>query len=376
MSIPGTTPAPRVLVAPLDWGLGHATRCVPVIRQLEAAGATVLIAAEGAAAALLAAEFPHVTILPLNGYRIRYARTRLALLGKLVWQIPGILGTIRREQRWLQQVIASHSIDAVISDNRYGLYCARVPSVIITHQLLVRTGLGKRANRLLQRIHYRFLARFSTCWVPDADGPGSLAGMLSHPRKMPPLHTRYIGVLSRLRPAPPSTGGDLLVLLSGPEPQRTLLEDLVLRELAGSGSRAVVVRGLPGTAELRQAPPGITLINHLPAAQLEPLLRGAAMVVARSGYSTVMDLVTLRKKSVLIPTPGQTEQEYLATYLREQGYALCLPQSGFSLRVALEQAASFPYRFPEATNGAALEQAVESLLAQTKTSSQRLAATT
>jgi UDP:flavonoid glycosyltransferase YjiC (YdhE family) len=365
-------PAPRILVAPLDWGLGHATRCIPIIRQLESARASVLLAADGAGAALLAAEFPHLTILPLHGYRIRYGRNRLSLLGKLLWQIPGILRSIRREHRWLEDAITEHRIDAVLSDNRYGLYSDRIPSVILTHQLLVRTGLGPQADRLLQRLHNRFLHRFSAVWVPDEAGAGSLAGVLSHPRRMPDMPIRYTGILSRFTSSPTISGDThLLILLSGPEPQRTMLEDLLFAQLAGYPSRVVVVRGLPGTGEPRDAPPGVTVYNHLPASALSSLIRDASIVVARSGYSTVMDLVAMKKKSVLIPTPGQTEQEYLASYLTEKSYALGISQARFSLREALARAASFPYTRPPANQGAGLREAIADLLGLIRRSSRK-----
>ena len=134
---------PRILVAPLDWGLGHATRCIPVIYELISQGAEVWIAGEGAPVVLLKNEFPNLHFLPLRGYRIRYANSRIGLLWTIIRQVPSILKSIKKENTWLRKVVEDYRFDAVISDNRYGLYHPSVPSVFITHQLQIKSPFGK-----------------------------------------------------------------------------------------------------------------------------------------------------------------------------------------------------------------------------------------
>lgn len=349
MSFPSPPAKPRILVAPLDWGLGHATRCAPIIRCLLDGGADVVLAAEGKTAALLAAEFPQLTVLPLKGYHIQYARNKVGLIGKILLQIPKILLAIRTEHRWLQKRITQQHFDAVISDNRYGLYSKRVYSVFITHQLLVKTGMGMKADRLLQKLQYRFIQSFNECWIPDREGASSLAGELSHPYVMPKVAVEYLGTISRFKfTSRSSSPKHLLILLSGPEPQRSLLEQRLTKQLKKFRSPVVMVRGLPSTEETFFISHHVQVFNHLPTAAMQELIRDAVYVIARSGYSTVMDLMRLRKKSILIPTPGQTEQEYLAHYLMTRSFALCLPQAKFSLLHALDAAASFHYNFPPA----------------------------
>lgn len=338
---------PRILVAPLDWGLGHATRCIPIIRRLLQAGCTVLLAGEGKTEHLLRTEFPHLLHLHLPGYRVRYARTGWGLAAVLAQQLPQILKSIKAEKSWLEKVVTEHRIDAVISDNRYGLHHPEVYSIIMTHQLQVQTPLGRAGNALVQQVLYRYINRFDACWIPDYETAPGLAGALSHPARLPRIPVSYLGPLSRFAKSEDSLPHYILVLLSGPEPQRTLLEEKLLAQVKGYGQAVLFVRGLPGTVGLPQVPYHVNIVNHLSANALQKALEGAQWVVARTGYSTVMELMALQKKSILIPTPGQTEQQYLARLLMQSNHALCIPQHKFDLSKAVALAQQFNYRFPE-----------------------------
>jgi UDP-N-acetylglucosamine transferase subunit ALG13 len=324
----------------------------------------VIVAATGVQRALLQEEFASLTFVDLPGYRVKYGKNRAITIFRLIASIPKILIHIKQERAWLRRFAASEGIDLVISDNRYGLTVPGVFCVFITHQLLIRTPFGRPADLLLQRINYRFIDRYSRCWVPDIQGADALAGELSNPGRMPRVRTRYLGVLSRMQGGAAADGGtfwddgsvmereasadmtDLLVLLSGPEPQRSLLERRILGQVSASTGRMVVVRGLPGGGKKpKNIPAGVTVYDHLPSPELERVLAGARLVVARSGYSTVMDLVRMRKRALLIPTPGQTEQEYLGRYLAAKGWVVCVQQNKFSLDEALRvgaQASSWP----------------------------------
>ena len=263
--------------------------------------------------------------------------------------IPKILIRIKRERAWLRRFAAREGVDLVISDNRYGLTAPGIFCVLVTHQLLIKTPFGHLADELLRRINYRVIRHFSRCWVPDVEGSplagerpagSGLAGELSHPSKMPAISMRYIGLLSRFGNLP-DAGIDLelLVLLSGPEPQRTLLEKRILAQAEVCMCELVIVRGLPaGGEKLAGIRPGIVVHDHLPSVELERLIRRAGFVIARPGYSTVMDLARLGKRALLIPTPGQSEQEYLGPYLAGKGWAAWVRQADFSLAEAVEMA--------------------------------------
>ena len=338
---------PRVLVAPLDWGLGHATRCVPIIKELLNQKCEVIIASSGAQKAILKGEFPLLTFVELPGYDMIYDKNRALTLLRLIGAIPKILIRIKREKAWLSRFLALEEPDLVVSDNRYGLALPGVVCIFVTHQLRIRTSFGRLADALLQRMNYRFIGHFSRCWVPDMEADDGLAGVLSHPAQLPGITTKYIGWLSRFGKISQSdervnrdpNDPELLILLSGPEPQRTLLEASIMAQAGAVACRMVLVRGLPaGGPALPNIPPGLTAYDHLPAVELEPLMRKARLIVARSGYSTVMDLARLGRRALLIPTPGQPEQEYLGPFLAGKELAFCVKQSAFSLRESLSLA--------------------------------------
>ncbi|RYD69792.1 MAG: glycosyl transferase family 28, partial [Sphingobacteriales bacterium] len=327
----------KVLVSPLDWGLGHATRIITIVKILQNHDVQVLIAAETAVATLLKAEFPGIAILPLKGYRVQYSRNKKNFSFKLLQQIPGIISTIRAEKRWLKKAIQEHNIDAVISDNRFGFYHGSIPSVYITHQLFIETGKSWM-NVIAQKIHYRYINKFTECWVPDFEEEGiSLAGNLSHPKKLPAVPVKYLGPLSRLNNKEEATiASDLLIILSGPEPQRTIWEEDLLKQIEPLNEHIILVRGKPGNNETIFPQKNLKIYNHLPAAELSKLINGSSLVLSRCGYSTVMDLVAMNKKAILLPTPGQAEQEYLATYLKEKNLFYTITQQGFQLKSAIK----------------------------------------
>jgi UDP-N-acetylglucosamine transferase subunit ALG13 len=297
--------------------------------------------------ALLKAEFPELEMVEIPGYGIRYSAKKGQLVRGLIFQVPRILQQIRRENAWLKNFCRNRKIDAIISDNRYGFYHRKIFSVFITHQLFIQTGMGNRMNRFLMRLNYFFIQRFAACWVPDFQYTASLAGLLSHPPRLPGITVKYIGILSRFQPDGKEVSNPLLILISGPEPQRTEWEHIIFEELNTYKGRAVVVRGLPDVKERKtMSNPGIVIYNHLPSEALNEWMNCSEIVICRSGYSSIMDLARLRKKALLIPTPGQPEQEYLARTLDEKKWALQVSQASFrleeSLKIVQETAVGFP----------------------------------
>lgn len=356
---------PRVLVAPLDWGLGHATRCVPVIKELLAQEADVWLAGEGLQEALLKQEFPGLSFLQLPGYRVNYAKSAFGLTWRMIRQSPKILKAISAEHQWLRKMVNDYHPDAVISDNRYGLYHPEIKSVFITHQLMIKSSAGKWGEKMLQKRNYRYINRFTECWVPDVAGKENLSGILSHPLKMPAVPVNYIGPLSRFsKKERVEKKGHLLLLLSGPEPQRSKLEEIFIRDIGHYNGTATVVRGLPGNKTFIPSTGMLQFYNHLPADELNREMQEAEFVISRSGYSTVMDAITLQKKCIFIPTTGQTEQEYLGQYLMSKRIALSVSQKNFSLTSVLEAARNFQFNIPVVVNGSLLSEAVTGLLSQ------------
>jgi uncharacterized protein (TIGR00661 family) len=355
-----TVPSSRVLVAPLNWGLGHATRCIPVIRFLLKEGHHVFIASDGDALQLLRKEFPELPSYELAGYRPVYS-TGSTLAFTLARQLPKFLRAIKKEHNQTNRLVEEEEIDAVISDNRYGVWSHKVPSAIIIHQvnLLAPTGTQGLA-RAVNFFHKRLLHKFNYIWVPDTEG-SPLSGSLSHQVKLPGL--RFIGPLSRFERIPDqaNSGYDLVAVLSGPEPQRSFLEKILISQLPACGLTCLLVRGVINEDGI-STQHGLTVMDFMPTNDLNRELCQASVVVARSGYSTIMDLARLGKKAILIPTPGQTEQVYLADRVRQKGYAFSVNQNEFSLTEALEKVKSVSGFPVTPVNNTRLTSALEELL--------------
>ncbi|MBD3317505.1 MAG: hypothetical protein GF344_17075 [Chitinivibrionales bacterium] len=326
----------RILVAPLDWGLGHATRCIPVIEELRIRGCDIFLGGEGPVVEMVRSEFPTLRVLPLVNYNISYT-ARAAFLGlKFPFFVARVFLRSATEHRQIEQLITDYKIDAIISDQRFGCYSQMVPCAYISHQLSVKMPSGFGAvEQLVRRGLYHAADRYTQLWIPDWPGEDNLTGELSRKYPLPPNH-RFIGLLSRFIPQKNNDKKqdiDLLVMLSGPEPQRTLLERRIRAQLEHFDGRAVVLLGRPEERETVKG--SIEYIPHAPTETIADLLARAKAVVCRGGYSTIMELVSLGKKAVLIPTPGQTEQQYLARYLCTKGYFAHQSQKGFNLSHAL-----------------------------------------
>lgn len=334
-----------VLVAPLDWGLGHATRCIPLIRALQAAGYNVLIGSDGPQKALLHKEFPTLPILPLKGYCVRYAKTRWLFLFKLLLQLPKIYLAIQDEHNWLDAVIDKYAIDLVLSDNRFGLHSLKIPCIFITHQLTIKAPFCWQ-QKGIQKINYAQINQFTACWVPDVPGEINLAGILSHPTTLPKIPVYYMGILSRFVRDDKEVmvkKYDYCMVISGPEPQRTVLENKIISGTYTIKGNILLVRGKPGNEEEIEVAKNVEVKNHLSGPELQHAFNNSKYIISRSGYTTVMELLSLQKKSILLPTPGQTEQEYLAERLLQQGWCFTLNQDKFNLLAATKAADQFSY---------------------------------
>ena len=333
----------KLLIAPLDWGLGHTTRCMPVINDLLKNDCEVWLAGNEIQEKILRKEFPGLQFLPLDGYNIKYGSA--GLRQKLLLQIPSILKSIKKENKWLDQQVKLHGFEVVISDNRFGLYNQNIHSIFITHQLKIKSDFGKWSERVLQNWNYKFINRFNECWVPDEAGEDNLAGELSHPEKMPEIPFTYIGHLSRFQKINVEEDkSHLLIIISGPERQRTIFENKIVDSIAHYPGTATIVRGLPAEKNILPSTNSIRFFNHLSAAELNEEAMRAEFIISRCGYSTIMDIAALKKKSILVPTPGQTEQEYLADHLYKKSFAFTVAQKHFDLLKNFEAAKSFNYK--------------------------------
>ncbi len=357
----------KVLVCPLDWGLGHATRCIPLIRALTACGHQVSVGATGGGQRLLKAEFPSMDIFEYPGYQVRYSRSPATFLPVLLMQMPALLLGMFRERAFLKRILTDKHPDLVISDGRYGVFTRIVPTLFVTHQIFIRIP-GRfpgsdLAVKWVLALNVKLLRRFKEVWVPDYPGSKNLSGALSHGISglsnvvfIHPLSRFKVGEERTLKSTADAQNAkplgdipvDILALVSGPEPQRGLFETSLRQAFKKQSGTRVLVCGIPQAAGQNQ-PLNFSLQSgelnefpHLPGDTLRQLLSQAKMVVARSGYTTVMEMASLEvKAAVLVPTPGQSEQEYLADHLERSRTAMRMDQDHLDLTQAAQNLSTY-----------------------------------
>jgi UDP:flavonoid glycosyltransferase YjiC (YdhE family) len=323
---------PLVLVCPMDWGLGHASRCVPVILALREAGCSVLVAASGGGSELIKSELgpeiinltdpdgdSRVRIIPFPGFPVSYSRRFLFF--RLMLRVPAFLYHIHMERKLLNRIVKKYRPNLIVSDNRYGLGHRSVRSVIITHQLTPVMPLALKPFEGIVALTIRkWIRTFDECWIPDDPDHSAAGQLISGFERLPSVY--FIGWLSRFGSC--GYGGSFryrfLFILSGPEPNRTMLEDIIIKRFSGIRERVLLVRGLHGCIPEREVKGNIEIVGFMDSDMLATAVNDSRTIVCRSGYSSVMDLLVMGRDAVLIPTPGQTEQEYLAEWLSAKGW--------------------------------------------------------
>ncbi len=322
----------NILVAPLNWGLGHTTRCIPIIKNLEQNGFTPILASDGSALDLLKKEFPHLKSLELPSYNIEYAKKGEDFKWKLIKNSPKTLNAILSEKKLTKQWVSEFDLCGIISDNRLGVRSKKIPSVFITHQLTVLSG---KTTWISSKMHQHFIKKFQECWIPDFEEKPNLTGKLGH-LKNTSLNLNYIGPLSRFEKKEIPIIYDLMVILSGPEPQRTMLEEILKNEIPRFVGNVVFIKGILEKEQKKERIKNTTYYNFMTSEELEKTFNESQIVLCRSGYTTIMDLAKLQKKAFFIPTPGQFEQEYLAKKLKKDGLIPFAKQDNFRIQNLIE----------------------------------------
>lgn len=314
-----------ILICPLNWGLGHATRDIPIIRRLLKSGFRVIVASEAPIIQLMQKEIPGIETDYLPGAKITYSLGKIQVW-KLFRQLPSALFWLYRENAITAQLVKKYNPVCIISDNRYGVRNKKVKSILITHQLMIKMPNGFRwLERLFHILIKMLISCFNECWIPDNTKTDSLAGDLVHQYKFP-KNSKLIGPLSRFMDEPCkssrkevqiiNTGFKLLVLLSGPEPQRSILQEIISEKIIEEKIPTIMVTGKPDKNDdlLQPLSDWFIRFHHLDSDILKQLIQTSPYIICRSGYTSLMDLWFMGKNVLLIPTPGQTEQEYLALY--------------------------------------------------------------
>ncbi len=325
-----------ILVAPLNWGLGHATRCIPVIEELLNQNFKVFIASDGRALKLLKLEFPALTFFELPAYDVHYSTKNM--IWNIAWQLPKILMAIWKEKKAVQRIIDEEKIDVILSDNRFGCHSPKTKNIFLTHQLKIKMPYPF-LERTVDFFNHLFIKKFNECWIPDFDNEPNLSGELAHGSFL--KHSKFIGALSRMEYFETKKKNDVVVVLSGPEPQRTFLEALIFEQIKGLDLKILIVQGKTEKMERTHLSKNIKIVSFLTSKELNQSILSSDLVICRSGYSSIMDLAKLRKRAVLIPTPGQTEQEYLAEKFFREGVFYFQEQRDFDLEEAMKASKKF-----------------------------------
>lgn len=348
----------RILVVPLDWGLGHATRCVPLIRELLQKGCEVMLASSGNSAAFLQAEFPLLTHFTLPEYNPVYPIGN-GMVAKMGAQLPKFITAIRQEHTEVNKIVREQKIDVLISDNRYGCYSSHAKSIFITHQLNVLMPAGwKWMEGMVNHFNHQQIARFDECWIPANDSQ-LIPQLLQNTSG---VKTRYIGYLSRLEIQPREKKYDILAIASGPSPQREIFAETIFEQLKGLNKIALLVTGHAHGNVTVKTEGNVTVVDFMGTQEINEAICESRLIVCRSGYSSVMDLMKLDKKALLIPTPGQTEQAYIAQVLKETGVAYSAPQQKFDLQKALKEEPGYTGFKNFEVNNTLLKKAIDSTI--------------
>lgn len=306
----------KILICPLNWGLGHATRCVPIIQRLIMEGHELAVAADGFPLEFLRQELPSLRFIELPSYSIAYS-SGSSQISSMFFSIPNIIRGIVKEHFWLKKLLKTEPFDQIISDNRFGMWNKHIHSIYITHQLMIRMPQRlKIFEPLVWIIHRCFINRYNECWIPDDIENNGLSGDLSHKYSLP-ANAKFIGIQSRfqnLKDIQPDSRFEVVSIVSGIEPQRTIFEKSLIEKYRNADYQTLIITGQPQVGNPETQIGNITLVAHLSDLKITSVFLGTKKIISRSGYSTIMDLSALNclYKAEFIPTPGQTEQEYLA----------------------------------------------------------------
>ncbi len=313
----------RIFVSPLSWGLGHATRDIPIIRELLKHNHKITIASSGPALTLLQKEFPECTFMHFPDYPTPYTKSRFFVV-KFTTSIPIMLRAIRMEEKTARRFFKEKKYDLIISDNRFGVYSPDIPSFFISHQLRFSAPkIVSFAEEWAQTFNSHFHEKFTRVIVPDnSPDTVSLSGKLSRNTRQATLkRIYYAGILSSIRKLDVEEDIDFLISVSGPEPQRTMLEEVIMKQVQTLPGKKMVLLGRPAENFEYKMDNLTTVKSYAGREEMSVLMNRAKFIISRSGYTTVMEIAELGKKRCLfIPTPGQTEQEYLSQYYQDKGW--------------------------------------------------------
>lgn len=333
----------KIFIAALDWGLGHASRCIPVIETLINKGCNITIGGTGKSGILLKKEFPDSPYIEMPGFSPLLSAGKSQVLALLL-NFPLLIYSSYREYIFIKKLQTKAKFDIIISDHRYGVHIKNAFNVMIIHQLrFIAPGILKPIGKMSVLMHKLLLIPYQQVWIPDFETQPVFSGDLSHGFELKSKY-KYLGILSRFEGTAHSGSNNkkhVLALISGPEPQRSQFESILFNQFKDYSKPLIIVAGQPETMSRVNSQTNVTRFTHLQKDKLIGLIKDAELVVARSGYTTIMDLAILGVKALFVPTPGQTEQEYLARLMMESGYAFFVEQHKIDINQHIDKALEY-----------------------------------
>jgi uncharacterized protein (TIGR00661 family) len=322
-----------------SWGLGHATRSLPLIRKLISEDHNLTIITSGRTLKLLQREIKDdAQYMDVPDYPILISEDAKRVMVKSLVYWPSFIRRMQVGLAILTKLLQRKNYDMILSDGRYDMYNKKIPSFFISHQMRIMNPLRiKFLETASELFNHFFFKRFYGVLVPDYR-QDDLSGDLSHNLKLlDENRLHYVGILSDFKRRKTKKDIDYLVSLSGPELQRKILEKKLLSQLEGLKGKIVVTLG-KAEATHQKSDDNIRVYSYLSKEKREEILNRTKLVISRSGYSTIMDLAVINTKALMIPTPGQIEQQYLAEYNTVKEKIYSVNQSSIDLKRDIELA--------------------------------------
>lgn len=321
----------KILYAVLNWGLGHSTRSLPILREL-VKNNDVTVLSTGRSMELLRSELPGIKFIDHPDYSVKYTKRGGLLMLSLFLQLPKILFRLREEHKFTEKLVVEHRFDMIVSDNRYGIYSKIIPSYFITHQIRFKLTPGlEKLEFISEYFNKLYFRHYNKIFIPDEEKDSNLSGDLSHGiKRINSSKLFYTGILADMNFDNEPVRSDYLIIISGPEPQRSIFEKKAIEQSSSLNGKIIIVCGKTESSGVRTI--GNTEIyDHASREMIYSMMKGTNMIISRPGYSSVMEIVSMNKKALFIPTPGQTEQEYLGRYFKEKGYFHSVQQKNMDL---------------------------------------------
>ena len=337
---------PKIFITPLEWGNGHATRIVPIIRYIKSFSSEIIIGANRNKT-FYENVFPDIKIVEVPPFDIIYKKR--TLISVLLF-IPKFIKSIKADKNFITKFAKENNIDIIISDNRYGMYYSKSYNIIITHQLNIKlNGFLKIFSPILRSFIKKYLKNFDECWIPDMhDININLTGDYSYHEFFKKINIKYVGLLSQFDCynndfEENKQDIDLLIMISGPEMHRTIFEKIVISQLMENKKEAIIVRGIKGS-NIPKIIDNIIMYDFVYFDQYRDLIKRSKYIICRAGYTSIMDLIILNKKALLVPTPNHPEQEYLVKRLSDLGYFPYMNQDNFDINKAISILKNYDFK--------------------------------